>query len=124
MSKFTPGPWKVDSNGLVTGGPYTSICETYKLKWALSQAKAGKEDNSKVADWCGENYEIDNANGRLIAAAPDLYDTLQAVRAWLQGDYDHPALMAKDELPIGKESTIIEWINEVLATTEERDVQL
>ncbi len=58
--KHTPGPWKADENGIITGGEHfcTSIACTPFIK-------AGPP-----------NYKEVLANTKLIAAAPDLLEAL------------------------------------------------
>ncbi len=56
MSKFTPGPWELDSNGIFKGPFPIAIC---------------KGDES-------------NANARLISAAPDMYEALKEARDKIQ----------------------------------------
>ena len=57
-SKHTPGPWDAD-NGII---------------WA------GRIEIAVVGDEEREASERDNANAALIAAAPDMYDVLVALR--------------------------------------------
>ena len=68
-SKFTPGPWRI----------YHSAWEPW------SGAIAVGPNQSDVLFWstCGGNEE---ANARLIAAAPDLLEVLQAILYFVPGD--------------------------------------
>lgn len=65
-AKHTPGPWSEDSHSV-----YADSIEIVRL----DQANASR-----------------NANAQLIASAPDLLETLEAVRndceSWLSGDMD------------------------------------
>ena len=56
-TKHTPGPWKTDENGVITGGDYycTSVATTPVLWWREGALALEA-----------------HANARLIAAAPDL----------------------------------------------------
>jgi hypothetical protein len=90
-TKHTPGPWELSDHFTV-----------YKLNedrrranifWATvyagNQHGTVKTERSEVA-----------ANARLIAAAPDLLEALQAVREWAEGSAenytgDHPVAKAR-----------------------------
>lgn len=81
--KPTPGPWCVDDLGVVRGGPaeMTSICETPVVYWRnmMSTVPIDHERQKRIYNPMAEQAE---ANGRLIAAAPDL---LEAAKASLGG---------------------------------------
>jgi hypothetical protein len=71
MNKHTPKPWRVDRNGVVTGGKdfCTSIAECYlppKLK-----TRPGHKDLARI-------LEEQKANADLIMAAPEILDALKA----------------------------------------------
>lgn len=73
MTKHTPGPW-----------------ESYPEK---SHFTICDRDGTHFAYVVGEFGENGEANARLIAACPTMYDKLEAIRARIQGEFDHPALM-------------------------------
>lgn len=80
----TKGPWRADSMGVIMGGPshLTSVCQTYAVAWANSQATTGHRHSQEAADFCGAMFAEAEANARLIAAAPDL---LEACKDLLSG---------------------------------------
>jgi len=85
MSNHTPGPWRVDHFGVVTGGAdcATSVAETYvPPRGHLSAAGVAA---------LGEQQE---ANAHLIAAAPELLHSLERCAFLLEkiADGDHRAL--------------------------------
>jgi hypothetical protein len=94
-AKHTPGPWKADHLGVITGGSHflTSVAETYATKWAHCQATSAHKHSQDAADYCGEMYEEAQANSRLIAAAPDL---LVALRNLLEYSNTYSDIMARD----------------------------
>jgi len=88
----TPGPWKVDHNGVITGGDkfLTSICETKFIKW---QNAAEQADTYNTADGAAfwDLVEHAKGNGRLIAAAPELLGALKhAVEVFSDLHYNSP----------------------------------
>ena len=64
MNKHTPGPWY----------PHYA-----KADHCLSSAVWGQEPGNQVAVIGGKSLEAMNANARLIAAAPVMYEALQAM---------------------------------------------
>ena len=64
MSKHTPGPWY----------PHYA-----KADHCLSSSVWGQEPGNQVAVIGGKSLEAMNANARLIAAAPVMYEALQAM---------------------------------------------
>jgi hypothetical protein len=56
----------------------------------------------------------DKANLKLIASAPDLLSTLEAIKARIQGVWDHPSLMAKGPLMVHSDTDILEWVEEAI----------
>ena len=69
MSKHTPGPW----NTMVSGGSVWS---------------SGGEWVCDPSDRHAYPTDTQRANARLIAAAPDMLEALEAVVAWQDGDGD------------------------------------
>lgn len=67
-SKHTPGPW------VVNGPPENQIV------WSDAENRI-----CFLAHSAGRDEDRDYANGRLIAAAPELLDALIAAREWLEG---------------------------------------
>ena len=63
MSKFTPGPWEVDTSGY--RAPGGGLCV---MGGALCVAVIG-----------GDSYKPQAENARLIAAAPEMLEALQAM---------------------------------------------
>lgn len=64
MSKYTPGPWKVESYI----EPYNTIIATYQVI----------TDDGLIVAKCGKGFQTkDNAN--LIAAAPELLQILEGI---------------------------------------------
>lgn len=84
MSKHTPGPWKVDSYGGITGGPnyLTSVAETFSYKWAHCEATSAHKHSQEAADYCGQMFDEAKANGALIAAAPELLSACREAEAY------------------------------------------
>ena len=78
VATFTSGPWIVDDEEFGENGDYTeprvfSCVDEYNPKIICSLAvRSGME-----------------ANAQLIAAAPDLYKALQALRQWTQAEIDY-----------------------------------
>ena len=64
MNKHTPGPWY----------PHYA-----KADHCLSSSVWGQEPGNQVAVIGGKSLEAMNANARLIAAAPVMYEALQAM---------------------------------------------
>ena len=64
MNKHTPGPWY----------PHYA-----KADHCLSSSVWGQEPGNQVAVIGGKSLEAMNANARLIAAAPVVYEALQAM---------------------------------------------
>lgn len=83
MNKHTPGPWKAEIH-CVWGGPNL--------------------DRYVAATGTGIGEQEQQANARLIAAAPDLLAALEAIEARISGTYDNPALMDFGPLSIDAEA--------------------
>lgn len=66
MSKFTPGPWKV---GFKTDGEIVIL--------------AGNKVISRIEP--SRKEDVENANARLIAAAPEMYEVLKVLYEGLPG---------------------------------------
>jgi hypothetical protein len=66
MRKHTEGPWKVDGK--------TELCITDDISRFIGSASIMGSDNNYA-----EAYEEAKANARLMAAAPDLLDALEAM---------------------------------------------
>ena len=94
-AQFTPGPWVV--NTFIVNGQH-------KLE---------------VLDATGANACV-QANATLIAAAPAMYEALQAIRARIQGEFDHPSLVAMGMLTHDKEADILRWIVPLITKAEGR----
>lgn len=79
MSAYTPGPWTLD------GEPLSQSCHVFAKgldghQFILANCKA------RLTFITSSNLETDQANARLIRAAPDLLDALQeAVDGWEEG---------------------------------------
>jgi len=67
MSKFTPGPWRIDSVRYVVALKEKPVCE-------LPQGGI-------------RHGAVDTANANLIAAAPEMWDALQMCKDWLGKDF-------------------------------------
>lgn len=74
MSKYTPGPWNSSKFGfqVLTGDSWSTICE---LK-GPAEWEDGRGSYEQEYEW-----QIQQANARLIAAAPDLLEAVIASRA-------------------------------------------
>ena len=85
MSGHTPGPWVVLQN------PMSHDCIT--------------SDDCRICDmprWDDEYAEEETANARLIAAAPDLLEALQAIEKYMRADFDDMPMSGKARAAIAK----------------------
>lgn len=73
-STHTPGPWELHAE--VEGHNSVRICKpdaaAFRGCWSIAEADILGADRKEV-----------EANARLIAAAPELYEAVEAVWAWL-----------------------------------------
>ena len=72
-TKWTPGPWVARTNGYY---------------WQVDPENKSEKDPFQVCDVCSSQPHhpeggLQEANARLIAAAPELYDALEAI---IKGD--------------------------------------
>ena len=74
------------------------------------------------ADMVAEIYRVSayEGNAALIAAAPAMYEALQAIEARLQGVFDNPALMKQGMLTHDKSEDVIRFVQTALAQAEGR----
>lgn len=93
-AQHTPGPWIASGSQILQGG--------YLKEWRLEIASLpSRADPNPKLDAAAKNHSERNANARLIAAAPELLEALQALcdpeSAWLP--LFHPAFQqAKDAI--------------------------
>ena len=85
-SKHTPGPWKVFNSKYADKPGIETDDETFSV------VVFGKISESCGVD--GRTEDEKQANAKLIAAAPDLLEALQAIVNWLESPAD--ALSDKD----------------------------
>lgn len=76
MSKHTPGPWSICRNGECSCGFIWSGCEEMHIATAYDVRSIGHFDHASDA---APSREEAMANGRLIAAAPELLEALRGV---------------------------------------------
>lgn len=82
MSKFTSGKWTYDDYGQIVFAEEEQMMVAEIRGWGHLTGKGiGSLGLSEA-----EAVEIQNANGRLIVAAPELYEIAQSVAKW-KGDY-------------------------------------
>ena len=79
--KFTPGPWEADSTHTRTA--INSIATANSQRKHIAMVNLAKNPDYEI--WGKEH----NANANLIAAAPDMYETLKALE-WCCGDEESP----------------------------------
>ena len=75
-AKHTPGPWEANKRGIGSHGQF----DGYEI-----QTTATKEDFSKTVV---EPAIMKNADARLIAAAPELLEALEAIAMTQEGKED------------------------------------
>jgi hypothetical protein len=83
MSKHTPGPWYEDAGYICTKsdeGDFIILAEMHST--------FGPDDYG-VDQWRLEDDELD-ANARLIAAAPEMYELIQALATSTESGYASP----------------------------------
>lgn len=74
--KFTPGPWRIeDETTLVWGACNPDDTSSYGMGYPITECRT-----TNISSWAkGPDAEEGIANARLIAAAPDMYEALEAV---------------------------------------------
>jgi len=77
-AKFTKGPWRVEGGTTVVWGACNpDDLSNYGMGYPVTDCRITPVSNSS---WCqGPEYEEGYANAHLIAAAPELYESLQDV---------------------------------------------
>lgn len=84
-TNFTPGPWCVcNSTDIFTdlGAINAAGCaSSHNDGWQIADCNVGLT-SVKGAGWERLTLEEQKANARLIAAAPALYEALEALRIW------------------------------------------
>ena len=75
MSKFTPGKWEADEEGVYvfTRTPYNLEIVAEMRGWSYLTGSGEAELNLSAE----EAIEVQKANARLIAAAPEMYNLLK-----------------------------------------------
>ncbi len=94
MSKFTKGPWRARCRDVSYKGG----------EWPKSQFLQWEVEGPEVPDGRGEFYQAD---ARLIAAAPDLYEALRNILVMLPSANES----ADENLPIPKSFCYVRWID-------------
>ena len=79
MTKYTPGPWRECGRG--RGG-----CQCHQV-WSMEAevvvaVALGEGDHHMYGETLRDEAQV-KANARLIAAAPEMYEALKAIQAWL-----------------------------------------
>ena len=83
MTDYTPGPWEATAN--LNDGPYGPSYTIRKDKQTVIAGISGSALHRGAKQTA--------VNARLIAAAPDLLAALNAIKARIQGVWDHPDLI-------------------------------
>lgn len=94
-ARYTQGEWKVHNHA-----PFSVWCGDTQI----SSGRWIDEESHDVAEVCEQHQDRAEANARLIAAAPDLFDALKAIVAYeAQPDFSQWAkCMAAAEAAISK----------------------
>lgn len=58
------------------------------------------------------------ANARLIAAAPEMLEALKAIKARVQGEWDHPSLAKLGPLSVNLEHDVLRLLEPVIKKAE------
>lgn len=77
--QHTPGPWKVNGSVITALGD---------MKLTVASVPC-KQDRYALADAAAPTFEVRNANARLIAAAPELLEALEAVKVLTAANATH-----------------------------------
>lgn len=87
MSNHTPGPWVALRNDLVD-------------PWGFQISGGGDPYLAAVGEWnASEIDEEQQANARLIAAAPEMFQALIAVREYIEVSYTEEHIFGEDWTP-------------------------
>jgi hypothetical protein len=84
-AKWTPGPWREDTHNTV----FSRSGEDYKIIATVPDHPRDEEFSPAQSKERGEWYIESGANRVLIAAAPELYEALEALRSHGR---NHPGL--------------------------------
>lgn len=115
MLKHTSGPWvaimdmlyaKADKAGNITEG------------WRIETATGSTV--RKIADIGPASPAEAYANALLISLAPELLETLKAIKARIDGEWDNPALMRFGPLNTNSDTDILAMVEEAIAKVEGR----
>ena len=102
-TKHTPGPWY----------PHYA-----KADHCLSSSVWGQEPGNQVAVIGGKSLEAMNANARLIAAAPAMYEALRNAAEWLNDMSCEHGTEQDDGM---SKDCVVCQVNAALAQAEGRD---
>lgn len=78
--KFTPGPWRYDV-GPVEGGPCPECGESFECEDTVGVVRK-KDNGAGIASVILDVNQ--DANAALIAAAPEMYEALEAVEEYFE----------------------------------------
>lgn len=74
MSKHTPGPWRYIQRGTQIWGKSVGGCQMVESEHLIADVRGWGH-----LQYLPDGAEVQDANGRLIAAAPDLLEALQFI---------------------------------------------
>ena len=91
-TKHTPGPWKVDCHGIITGGPYSCTSIGSICIWEAKNNAEVLNARAKAATEIFKGYQggmVDEAKGNahLIAAAPELLEAAKDITAMIDSGF-------------------------------------
>jgi hypothetical protein len=89
-TKFTPGPWRVEEGTTLVWGATSD--ETSYMKWPVARAELAQQ-------WQKQGRPTEDeaeANARLIAAAPTLYEALEEAVACIIANRATPGVFYED----------------------------